>query len=565
MKKLLVFIAISICLSISVFAQNERKSSLRILLVPLDDRPPCLQMPVRLGAVADAEIVTPPRELLGRFTEAGQPERIIEWLKSQDLKRFDAAVISLDMLAYGGLVAMREYGSTTKEMAAKRIDFVREMKRRAPALPIYGSSVVMRLAPTGNIINEAYRTKLARWAEISSETANAKLQEETRKLEKEIPAAALLDYKRARERDLAGNLQAVELARSNVFEYLIVSQDDAHPTGVHVAERERLIAEIKRLNLTEKVPVQPGADEVSMLLMSRFVSSKYNFSPRIMPVYSSEASRTKVMPFEDRRLHETVSYHIRAAGGREVANERDADLLFYVFGSRFEPGRTKTFAEEIERKVAAGKRVLLVDVDPTAKTEGGDPAFSEDLKNRQLLRRLSAYAAWNTAGNMIGTALPQAVMYEATLKNIRGKLPKGGLGEKTMGKSRLLESMRRVYEGQDWFLLHRWLDDYVYNTIVRPEIRKYAQGKGWNPLRFPESANAEIEAFGLEQIRKHYADSRAHYRTRDQIRAGLNCEPNDDVRFELPWNRAFEADIEFSLKCTDLSRGVPESMRRTGK
>lgn len=553
----ILFCAISTA-GFSVLGQTQAKNSMKILLVPLDDRPPCLQMPVRLGAVADAEIVTPPRELLGNFTTPGDSEKIIAWLKSQDLKRFDAAVVSLDMLAYGGLVAMREYGNVSRDTAQKRIDFVAEMKRKAPALPIYGSSVIMRLAPTGNLVNEAYRARLARWAEIVSETKDAKLQEEARKLEKEIPAEALENYKKARARDLAGNFQAVEMLRKGVFEYLILSQDDAHPTGVHVAERESLIKKVNDLKLAEKIPVQPGADEVSMLLMARFVAKKAGYAPRIKAVYSSEEARTKVMPFEDRRLHETVSYHIKAVGGRETMDEKDADLLFYVFGSRLEAGRAKTFAEEIERKIKAGKKVLVVDVDPLAKTEGADPDFSNELKTRNVFRQLSAYAAWNTAGNMIGTALPQALMFEGALKNIYGKLPQGNLGAKTAEKTQLIEATRRVRMAQDWFLLHRWLDDYVYNSLVRPEIRKYAQGKNWHPFRFPAEAKKEIEAFGLAQTRKHYEEAKQLYEIKDLIYDGLQCAPNDDLRFELPWNRAFEAEIRFTLSCQDALRNVPQ-------
>ncbi|HEY0656996.1 MAG TPA: DUF4127 family protein, partial [Pyrinomonadaceae bacterium] len=102
-------------------AQNQAKTGTRLLLVPLDDRPPCLQFPVEMGKIGDAEIVTPPKELLGRFTTPGQSDKIVEWLKAQDLKSYDAAIISLDMTAYGGLVAMRRYGETTAEMALRRI------------------------------------------------------------------------------------------------------------------------------------------------------------------------------------------------------------------------------------------------------------------------------------------------------------------------------------------------------------------------------------------------------------------------------------------------------------
>lgn len=530
--KTLAAVLTTLILALTAFAQNQTPKSQRILLVPLDDRPPCLQMPVRLGAVADAEIVTPPRELLGNFTVAGQSDKIIEWLKTQDLKRFDAAVVSLDMLAYGGLVAMREMGATTRETAQKRIDFMREMKRKNPRLPIYASSVIMRLAPTGNVTNEAYRAKLARYAEIVSETADAKLQAEAKKLAAEIPADAMANYKSARARDLAGNFQAIELAKNGTFDYLILSQDDAHPTGVHVAERESLIKKVNELKLQEKIPVQPGADEVSMLLLARLINKKYNFAPRVLPVYSSEATRQKVMPFEDRKLFETVSYHIKAVGGREVASEKDADVLFYVYASRLENERYKSFADEIEKSLNAGKRLILVDVDLLAKTEGGDPNFMEEIKRRGIVQRLSGFAAWNTAGNMIGTALPQGVMFEAV--------------EQYYGSRRSPQAIAinvRSNAAQKWFLLHRFIDDYVYNTIVRTAAKNFANSKKYNVFRFTPEQSQEVEAASFPVLRERYnADKVA-------ILANTNCRAGDDVSYDLPWGRTFEAEISFDLTC----------------
>ena len=535
-------------LSLVFTAQAQSKFSSRILLIPLDDRPPCLQKPVELGAIADAEIVTPPRELLGKFTRFGESDKIIEWLKKQDLRRFDAAIVSLDMLAYGGLVAMREYDPTTRETAQRRIDFVREMKRKNPKLPIYASSVIMRLAPTGNLTNEAYRVKLSRWAEISSEKSNVKLQEEARKLEKEIPADALTNYKKARERDLAGNFQAIELAKQGVFDYLIVSQDDAHPTGVHVAERESLIKRVVELNLTEKVPIQPGADEVSMLLIGRFIGKSRNYAPRILPVYSSEESKQKVMPFEDRKLFETISFHIKSVGATEVSDEKDADILFYAFGSRFEKGRAKTFLDEIEKSVKAGKNVMLIDVDSSAKTEGGDLDFSEDLKNRGIFRRFQAYAAWNTAGNMIGTALPQALIFNSSKIKFPVIAEPTNYERDRIPQRKNIAAFNRVLRAQNWFLFHRWLDDYVYNTLIRAEVRKYAREKNWNQLRFNEEQSKEVEAVVYPKLQERYEqDKKVLFGGKNALNA--DCIFSDQVKFYLPWNRAFEAEIDFDLSC----------------
>ncbi len=170
-----------------VSAQNQTKLPTKILLIPLDDRPPCLQFPVRMGLIGDAEIVAPPSELLGKFTDAGKSDLIIEWIKQQDLKSFDAAIISVDMLAYGGLVAMRVH-ETDDQTALKRLAFIKEMRKAAPQMKIYGSSVIMRLAPTGTGANEAYRANLAEWAEISVDPT---MKAKTAALEAKIPARSV--------------------------------------------------------------------------------------------------------------------------------------------------------------------------------------------------------------------------------------------------------------------------------------------------------------------------------------------------------------------------------------
>ncbi|MEP7039710.1 MAG: DUF4127 family protein, partial [Acidobacteriota bacterium] len=184
-------------LNVPAIAQNQPKMSSRILLVPLDDRPPTVQFVVKMGEIADAQVVVPPREMLGRFTEAGKPDEIIKWLKTQNLKSFDAAIIALDMVAYGGLVASRVHGDTNAETALARIEILHALKKFNPRMPIYAQSVIMRLAPTGTGANESYRQKLADWAEVSPYT-DMESKKRTMQLEREIPAEAINDYKRAR-------------------------------------------------------------------------------------------------------------------------------------------------------------------------------------------------------------------------------------------------------------------------------------------------------------------------------------------------------------------------------
>jgi hypothetical protein len=520
-------------LIVPALAQSQPKMSSRILLIPLDDRPPCLQFPVKMGLIGDAEIVTPPKELLGRFTEPGNSDQIIKWLKTQNLKTFDAAIVSVDMLAYGGLVAMRIH-QTDNVTAMRRLEFLREMRGLAPKMKIYGSSVIMRLAPTGDVKNEAYREKLARWAEISVES-DAKSKGDTAKLEKEIPAFALADYKAARVRDLKINLQTINFVREGTIDYLILSQDDAKPKGIHVADREKLIAETNRLKLSEKIAVQPGADEVSMLLLARSLTDKYNFHPRIKAIYSSEELANKAMPFEDRALRETVSFHIKATGSCEVQNEKDADLLFYVYPSRFEAGRAVSFVEEITVNIKKGKRIIVADIDPKGDVQGGDKVFTNELGKRGVLRELNGYASWNTAGNTIGTALPHGVVF--------------ALAQAKLMKSK--DTANRVQAAQDWFVFHRVLDDFYYHTLVRAEAKNFIAQNKWNPFRLSDAETEKVEQFSQKLMLESFTELSNIYFGGDKNDLPKNsmCQEASNMTFDLPWNRTFEAEIDFQIIC----------------
>lgn len=85
----------------SVLISNvlELSAKDRVLLIPLDNRPPCLQFPVRMGQIADLEIITPPASMLGNLETAGDTDAIMGWINEQPLKTVDGVIIVADMLA----------------------------------------------------------------------------------------------------------------------------------------------------------------------------------------------------------------------------------------------------------------------------------------------------------------------------------------------------------------------------------------------------------------------------------------------------------------------------------
>ncbi len=467
-------------------------------------------------------MIAPPKNLLGRFTEPGKPAEISQWILEQDLFRVDALIVSLDMLAYGGLVASRKSGPVADEIK-KRLEVLREIRKKSPTLKIYGFGVRMRLTPTADGKDEVWREKIGRRASLFNDP---KGKEELARLEKEIPPAFWSDYQNTRARNLSLNLRAIDLVQEKVLDYLVLSQDDAAPKGLHQAEKNTLARRIQVRNLSEKVTLQNGADEVAMLLLARSFADRYQLRPKIKTVFSSGKVAAQPMPFEDKPLQETVKSLIQSAGAVEVADDKQADLVLYVFGSRLEKNRAVTFSNEISKyhTLNPAKGIVIADIDPVGDVQGADPEFSEQLLTKKLFPDCAGYASWNTAANALGTALAQGLVFSIS----RSKT------------DRTLQAKEEMKEAQAWFIRHRLLDDYLFHTTLRPALQEEVKENGWNPLRLTEKETAGLEEKGRERL-----EEAAKYLS-DKFPPGRKSKVSNLV-FHLPWNRLFEAEIDFQM------------------
>lgn len=539
-----------LALVIGVLASDAwAQAPMRVALVPLDDRPVCLQYPEMMAPLAHAEVVAPPRPALGRFTTPGDTTAIGRWLSALDLASIDALIVSVDMLAYGGLVASRVH-QVDVDAALTRLDVLRDIRRRRPDLPIYAFSVIMRLAPTADGVNEAWRSQLSRWADISPyASADPALAAEVSTLEGEIPADALAGYTAARARNLRVNQASLDLLADGVLTHLVLSQDDAKPRGVHVADRELLTRKIRERSLTERAVLQPGADEVAVLLLARAVLARHGIRPSMHATYSTGTARTMVAPFEDRALHETVSFHIRTAGAVE-SDTAAADLSLFVFASRHDAGVPEAFAGAVDGAVQAGRRVVVADVDPKGDVQGASVSFTEALLARDLPARLYGYASWNTAGNTIGIAIPHGLLHHVGM---------------VLASRCSSPAWHTAAEAQVRFMLHRLVNDYAYQGVVRATVNEALRRQGRSSLWLGAHAGA-VES----DIRSRLAgpfDRLAATFTRGRLRLGASAQAPLDVRvtkvgplsLHLPWARTFEAliDVGVEVDVRDAQPGRP--------
>ena len=79
---------------------------MRIAFIPIDNRPVCYNLAVDIAKIdSNIEFFIPPREYLGSLTRNADVDKIYEWFKQ--LPDLDKVIISLDTIAYGGLLPSR--------------------------------------------------------------------------------------------------------------------------------------------------------------------------------------------------------------------------------------------------------------------------------------------------------------------------------------------------------------------------------------------------------------------------------------------------------------------------
>lgn len=516
-----------------------------LVLVPIDDRPAVGQFAQMIGAIADHQVTLPPRELLGRFTQAGDTAKLAEWLQAQDYAKTDALIVSLDMLAYGGLVASRVHNTTT-DAAVGRLEFFRWFKKKYPRVPVYVFSTIMRVAPTASLQTRANHDKLARWAELMDrvpKTGDQKLADELTLLKRELEPQVIQDYLAARKRNLQVNLAALDLYREGQIDEMIFLQDDARQYGLHRQDQDKLRERLQQLKLEARIPIYNGADEGSLSLTSRAVLDKYESKVRVAVVYSSEKSKQVIAPYEDHPLQFTVEHQVYAAGGVIVEDNEPYDYKLFVNAPETTQSEFNQFVGKLLAEIKAGRWVALADVlFPAPHRSGADERLIEIFKREKLFDMFAGYAAWNTAGNTLGTAIPQANMRVFYRKKLND----------------LLERATRTQVAQLEFLLHRFTGDYLYHDIVRPVVNEQLRTAAKDgTVTYELSAekyaevNREVETklrAELEQFFAEYFQDRtyplAFQRGQERV---LKINGLKDLKIYLPWSRTFEVVVEFKL------------------
>ena len=543
--------------------QTETKPQPRLLVVPLDNRPANTYYPKKVGQAGGVEVILPPQNLINHQTASDTLDQLSAWIleNSDDV---DGFIISADMLTDGGLVDSRTSKQTT-DGALQQLQIIKALKEKYPTKPLYVYDTIQRLAPTvlkdGNL--EKYNL-IRDWAITYDEVKNLNKIGQTTKLiqlETKIGSNLIDEYKQIRARNNTINATLIDWTKQGYIDYLVLGQDDANQTGLHREEHENLIQKINSSNIQHKVSVFDGADEVDVILVSRFLSTLKNYQTSFKIHYLGVSGTEWISPFDHYTLQTNIAKHVIAAGGIIASPSQQANIEVYVntpntlaknndamqnlLSTNIEKNDEATVSindevsqavAEIKRQIANGKHVVFIDVE---KVNQANQAYGDAVINDIGITNLLSYSAFNTAGNAIGTAIGHANSRFLYLEK----------GPQTP------DIDERAAKGHIEFLLNSISSDHIYRNKVAPKTEwyvRYIGGNAWDIGPMKKS----VLFFTNEQFNKEFDLLHAKVKGSKVLlskKTGSTAEiENFSIqKIDMPWNRLFEIEFDFGVNLKD--------------
>ena len=493
--------------------------ALSIVFVPIDDRPATAQFPQILGRIAGVQLLEPPAHALGNYLDPGDPGAILGWLAAPQPDGQEY-VVSNDMIDYGGLVASR-IPAVDLATARARLEALGSVRRRhsLAAFTVFGT--VMRLAPTGvPAIGAAAAFPFAgdvwpnvqRYANLPSPAATDQQQAEAARLRAEL-GPALDAYLGTRARDLTLDLDLLRDDANGAFDGAVLGQDDAGPTGLHVPDLAALRGYAMQAMPYGRWSIEPGTDELGMVLTAAALVREAGLVPRVRVIYSRSDGGTVQDPLEFAPVATTIADVIASSGGVEVAGSAPADVDLYVNVPHTADADEAQFVDAIASRpwTAAVADLSFIGSDNLEEQR----RLMDDLVARKVAGLVESFASWNTTANTVGTAIPEAFSVLA--------------GER-FDKYDATEHLT--------FTFMRYVDDVLFQKVVRPKLNAQLEAAHIDPT------------YLLPDEAQRVADENAALLRPLALDLLLKVAPAHRVtRFDitLPWHRTFETRLDVTL------------------
>lgn len=475
---------------------------MKIAIIPIDNRPVCYNLISEIASIDDdLKLFLPEKKFFGGLNSIADVEEISLWLAK--LGKIDALVVSLDTIAYGGLISSRRCKDSFENVKL-RLEKIKNDCFSQFNGKIYAFSSIMRISD--NNINEEEKEYWNKFGEKIFEysyTFHKDGLETT-----DVPDDILNDYLATRYRNFEINKIYIEWLNEGVFDTLVFSKDDCAEYGLNVLEAEILKRTIKEKNLS--AIVKTGADEIPLILFAKAICDYNKKAPKISTKFLAPEDiyphRDLISNYEDISIENSVLSQLSLTGC-EVVEENEADLALLVNNFEENQGeiimgiKTKPFSGKLE---LPSKPFIIADV---RFANGADNKFVDkllkELEKKNLdFNKFYGYSAWNTSANTLGSLICTGIVKffaknfnETAFKNLQ---------------------------------MIRFLDDWAYQANVR-QILKREQETG-NRERDQKKSRPDVRK--LKKLMLPY-----------EKKLKKIFKINPQIKYKFPWKRFFEVEV----------------------
>ncbi|MBQ8160124.1 MAG: DUF4127 family protein [Clostridia bacterium] len=465
---------------------------IKIVYLPLDSRPCNRLFPVQLCHHAGHRCILP--DEMDYFRLPSRPEAIRDFLM-RTLPGADAAVVSVDQLAYGSLLASREMDCREDE-AVERVRVLEKLHTLAPGVPVHAFNILLR--DTVSALSKEHlgvyydMWRYSEWTDRASLSGRREDRDEAARMVGRIPLRVLHTFMSIRQRNHLINRLCVDMAGRGIFSSLMLLMEDAKPEGIHRREQRTLQEKMRGM---ENTFLHNGADEGGCMAVMRAI--RPGKGPGIQIRYLGGLDGHFTSKYENLTFEENLRSILDF---QDIGVQEEADIVLAVAGpaggiqgeclDRDPTPPLPGMAAEVDALIQDGKRVYLLDV---INANGGSMELMHALKHPE---KLWGYSAWNTTSNALGTLVAQIVSDE------------------------MAGRMNVTFRNE------RFLDDLLYQGKLRRILMQQVEKEGDDAyaLRHPEHT---------QELLKKLVDG-------EDSRFLELCGGKDRCLFLLPWPRTFE-------------------------
>lgn len=495
---------------------------MKILYMPLDERPCNYKFP-EMNIIKDnkIELIKIPNEYMGNKKNPANLKLIYDWLE-ENIYHCDAAVISLEMLIYGGLLPSRIH-STDLSILKKRLNKFTNLiikVKKIKQINIFIFALVMRTPSYSSseeepnyyqefgeyIYKRGYFLDKKEKSFLSEEENN--ILNQTTKL---IPREIIQDYENRRRKNREIIINCALLLKDKIIDYFVIPQDDSSEFGYGPQDKKIIFSFLKENKIEDKVITYPGADEVGSALLCRCILRPLTTKPSISIMFDRKEDQNLIPKYEGMALIDSIKYQITVSSAIYEPDIMKANIILFVHTSNQKMCDSWSQKPYIYNDIAFKKLIklnkpfIICDV---AFANGSDLSFVKSLFANEINDNMLSYAAWNTSGNTIGTAISSGIMqYLYGNKYSRDKL-----------------------------FFYRIADDCVYQSIIRKKYYKKLKNQ-----------NIQVTT-GYINNNDNLIKNKIKKELTDNLKMYYNKLPFTIKSINFPWFRLFEIDIELGDK-----------------